>query len=969
MPSRRASLLILAATAVVLLAQAAATWALIERDRQTAVDDAGALAARSVAIAEAGVNRGLVQIDALLSGLENLLPAPLSGRPAAVAAANRVLRSLSDQSFLVRDILLVASDGRVVASSLAATRRRDPPAALPMPDLVDGIPRVGVFLIGEPSRNPLTGEWSIYLSRAVRLDGGEVLVAAAELSLQTLAQLARPDLPAPGLRITLEREDGLLVMSAPLDAVRTGRPIPPAAGRVPTGGAWAVVDGRFGPEPEIASAAATLYRGFVVAATVPLSAAVAGRTAWSATVMAISAGLGLAVIVVAASGAMYVRARDRASQEVRRSKLILDRALDSMRDGFVLFDSDHRLVLANRQYLDLFPHLSDLLVPGTPFEDIAARAARVVLPDADEAQRREWTQWRLRVHREGAIFEQVLPSGLVVESTQAETPDGGLVSVHRDVTEARQAEQRLAEAKAAAERANQAKSDFVAVVSHEMRTPLNGIIGMNALLRDGELSEEQRQYSGIIAESAETLLALINDILDVSKMESGKVDLAAEPFPLAEALTSAAELIAPRAATKGISFVVDVPETARMTVVGDEVRLKQVVLNLLSNAVKFTETGSVRLSAAATAAAPGAVDLRVEVADTGIGIAPDVLGRLFTKFTQADSSITRRFGGTGLGLAICKQVVTLMGGEIGAQSEPGRGSVFRFVVRLPVMPVDAMLSPQALPAVPRDPQAPDWSGRRVLVVDDQEVNRTVVRHYLVRAGCDAVEAATGEDAVRLCRTERFDAVLMDNSMPGMTGIQAASEIRGELGAAAPPIVALTADAAPGARTRFLGSGMDGYLAKPVRPADLEEVLGPFLGGVRPVRRPAAEQPRPTAGGGLLLDVPQVERLAASVDAEAFDGLVQSLTEEIGRRVRDARGALDAADWEAAVGQGHALSGMAVNFGAAAVAAEADALIRAAEARDAAAAAEALDRMDGMAPATAAALRAVAPAALQGADGR
>ena len=363
-------------------------------------------------------------------------------------------------------------------------------------------------------------------------------------------------------------------------------------------------------------------------------------------------------------------------------------------------------------------------------------------------------------------------------------------------------------AQANAQAANKAKSDFLATISHEIRTPLNSILGFADLVADDPgLSLESRRRVDLIGRSGRSLVEIINDLLDFSKLEAGRMELDPEPLSPALVLRDAVAIAAPAAEAKGLDLRVVVTGGEEDTLFAlDDTRLRQVLLNLVSNAIKFTRDGAVtaRLD---LSVAPGR--LRFEVTDTGIGIAPEVQARLFQRFTQADSSISRGFGGTGLGLAISKALVTCMGGEIGVDSAPGRGSCFWVE-----LPVEAAEPAPVTDIAPHE--ASNARGARVLLVDDHPVNRELGHALLVLGGHEVVTAEGGAEAIALARDEVFDVILMDVHMPEMDGLAATRAIRAmPPPAGATPILALTADAMPEQIARCLAAGMDGHVAKPI----------------------------------------------------------------------------------------------------------------------------------------------------------
>lgn len=500
--------------------------------------------------------------------------------------------------------------------------------------------------------------------------------------------------------------------------------------------------------------------------------------------------------------------------ELRKLSLVARHALDSV----VISGADRRIEWVNQAFCDITGYSRDDAIGRTPGELLNCGETNL-----DEVREMEQRLASGKPNRVEILNQRKDGAHIWVDATLVPllSSDGRVervVSIERDITRAKEHERELADARIAAESSERAKSEFLATMSHEIRTPMNGIIGMSDLLCETDLAEQERQYAETIRNSAEALLKIINDILDLSKLDAGKLSIDAVDFDPAKCILEAVDLLKAQAREKGLyldlSFATRLPDQLH----GDDGRLRQILVNLVGNAVKFTQNGGVSVTVRHSSGLDDE-QLQIAISDTGIGIEHDQLDLIFDHFSQADAATTRRFGGTGLGLAISRLLARQMGGDITVNSSTGKGSCFTLSV---------LLAPARGPAAETKPKVASIQDTllppmRVLLAEDNKTNRILIQKYLSDSAITLDTAENGLDAVKMAQNHSYDIVLMDMSMPQMDGLDATRHIR-DLDIAQPRILALTANAFASDREACLNVGMNAFLSKPIRKRDLIAAL-------------------------------------------------------------------------------------------------------------------------------------------------
>jgi signal transduction histidine kinase/CheY-like chemotaxis protein len=759
-------------------------------------------------------------------------------RQMSAAAIHDLLNADVSESFAPADIFLWDSDGQIVNTSQAGP--------LPNFNIADRASfrsfkanSTSATTLAESVHSLVTGRPATTLTRKLTNSNGVFLgVMSRRIEPYQFEKFLDTLTVGNNATIAIASRDGELLARFPRGEGTNGKSI--GAERVfqqamaKSGPATARVISPVDGSDRVASARQLRNFPIVIIATVATDAALAD---WrEQTKLLIVVACLVTVVIVAIFlliGWQMSQERQASEQQLALGKQRLDTALNNMSQGLCLFDADKKLVISNPRFREIYRLADGEDRPGTSFGEILRR----IFANGDRLDFPIDESTDVNSARSEYTFR--LSDDRVISVRRAPTPDGGWLSTHEDVTERERAAtvlaERLAElvqarnnleaqkseliattealsvAKDAAEAASRAKSDFLAMMSHEVRTPMAGMID---LLAGTDLDDEQRSLANIAHESARNLLTVVNNILDFSKLEAGQLEPESIPFSVKHSINAVVLLMTPKARDQGLQLKTSISDGIPAHLSGDPSRLGQILLNLVGNAIKFTGKGSVEIAASHRVAEDGLIELRVEVIDSGTGIPPEVQASLFSPFTQADSSVSRKYGGTGLGLAICKLLCRTMGGDIGVESEVGRGSKFWFTLQC--RPADAppkVIAPSLAPAL--DPEAANLG---ILVAEDNAIIRKLISKLLKRQGLRADLVCNGREALDAVQQKPYDLVLMDMQMPEMDGISAAQAIRALAGPEHEvPIIALTANALVGQRESCRAAGMNDFLTKPIQP--------------------------------------------------------------------------------------------------------------------------------------------------------
>ena len=635
----------------------------------------------------------------------------------------------------------------------------------------------------------------------------------------------------------------------------------------------------------------------------------------------------------------------QAKANSERKSAEIEATLAGVTDGVMMLDAELRLVNWNDRFAERIGIPRQMLRVGMSVEDLVRyQAINGEFGEVNVEYEVLRRMAAMRGLRGASTVERIRPDGSAIELRRSRLPDGGLVTLYIDVSARKQAEESVRKAAQIAEEAAEQKSRFVAIVSHEIRTPLNAVINCLGLLDESELSTAQRRLANTAREAGEALMELVNDILELSNAEAGKLQLRPSVFELTPLLEGVRAMFQPAATKRGIRISLDIATNLPRQIRADPGRLRQVVMNLVSNAAKFSSPGPVNVQVKMVPGEDTQPMLQVSVQDHGPAIPPDDAAKLFVPFSRLSNARSAGTPGTGLGLAICERLTRVMGGQLGLRSAPSGGNEFWFTLPLEAAAAalpNRALTPGSAVSLLQRPRA------RILIVEDIPANHLVAATLLRREGFRVDVAESGPAGIALVQRMPYDLVFMDLIMPDMDGLEATRRIRALPDIAARlPIVALTATTSTEDRTRCIAAGMDDMLGKPIRPAALFELVQSYLGSPNRLVRTAEPPPPPPGDTGRVIDEQRLQELRHGLAPATVISLVEQCLDDIRDRLPTLRTALSGGEPKAIEMAAHALSGMSASYGFAALDVRMRRIIRHARAGEIDAAREAGEGADG-----------------------
>jgi signal transduction histidine kinase/CheY-like chemotaxis protein/HPt (histidine-containing phosphotransfer) domain-containing protein len=825
---------------------------------------------------------------------------------------------------LTFQISLIDKDGMMTGSSLAPVGARL--------DLSDrehfrvhvNNPRDELF-ISKPVFGRQSNKWSIQLTRKLLApDGSFAGVVVISLDPQYLSRFYDSvDVGARG-SVTLAGTDGIVRARAAAGDTAIGQTI--AGGQLLQAYVRASAGTFKAASPIDGVSRVYAYRGvkgypLIVLVGIAEAEYLANYEVNRRNYLIVTAALTLLLLVVTGTIMHHEAGLRRTREELRASEAryalkstLLEAALENMSQGIMMIGADRRVLVCNHRAIAKLG-LPEALMATTPlFDDVLRWQWQQGEFASEEADGQTWLQ---RFVQSGGLsdqpqsYERQRPNGDILEIQSTPLPDGSVVRTFTDITERKQTEAVLRAARDAADRAARAKSEFLAMMSHEIRSPMNGLLGIIELLRETRLEPDQNNMVALAHDSAASLLGILNDVLDFSKIDAGALAVVPEPVALRELIRGLVDPMALSAARKGLRVAYTMPPNLPDWISVDPLRLRQILGNLLGNAIKFTAAGSVKLVVSMALLPDDAPGLAFAVTDTGIGMPPEVQQRLFEPFMQADISTTKNFGGSGLGLSISRRLARMLGGDITAASIQGQGSTFVATIALIVSEAPRP-DPEADIALPDD----SLRGLPVLVAEDQQTNRWLLKRQFARLGIEPDIVEDGHQALAAARAGHFTLLVTDCHMPGMDGVELARRIRAsEAEKATPrmPILGLTADVTPEMRAQCLDAGMDDVASKPIDQRRLEAALRRILTH-RPESAPPSAIAEPAASTAALFDDETYRAMFEDAEEEGREWLNDYLAAAVATQ-ESLSGLVASGDRPALRAAAHRLAGTSLSAGA------------------------------------------------------